>query len=368
MRLSPRRSNCFPLHSNLAAELQLLEPRTLPAGTVTASISGQNVTIDGDNFPNSIRISVRTDGVYLMGLLASDENSDTNIRFAGVTTSSGKEIRLVKTPRLGDLTILMRGGNDSVRIDVGVAAGDKPAAVIAGRLQINLGSGNDNAALVLNNGTLKITGNLEGDLENGNDGLLVGTTQLLSDPDAEIPKTIPITVGGNVMILGRSGVDLIGLAGINVTQSAILQGGDHRDSLTLTGVTLGGNLSLSGEGGDDDVVLKAVKVAGTTTVLGGRGNDQVVITSLNATKNVSVLLESGDDQLAVGALTLTKMTKVTLVGGGGFDELMLESELTNPPVKVLGFEDIAATIDAKTILAEANDRVAECLIVTLPLI
>ena len=352
---------------NVVAEVQTLETRSLPAGTVTASLSNGNLTIDGDKLDNSILIEVRTTGIFLTGLpdADSDPATFTQIKFDGVTYAAGGKVPLTETPSLKNLTILMRGGNDNVRINVGVVDGDEPAAELTGRLRINLGKGDDNAALVLNNGTLQIAGNLEGDLANGNDSLLVGTAELLSDPDAVIPDTLPITVGGDVIILGRLGDDLIGLAGIDVTRSVILKGDDHNDSLTLTGITLDGNLLLSGDRGDDIVVLEKVTVAGTTKIRGGHGNDQVVITSLNATKNVTVRLDSGDDQLAIGSLTLDATTKLTLDGGAGTDELMSAIELTDPPVKV-SFDDTEATIDTQAILETVNDLVTASLDATLP--
>lgn len=87
---------------NVAAEVQPLESRSLPTGTVTASLSNGNLTIDGDNLDNSILIEVRTTGIFLTGLpdIDSDPATFTKIKFAGVTYEAGEEVPLTDVPSL----------------------------------------------------------------------------------------------------------------------------------------------------------------------------------------------------------------------------------------------------------------------------
>lgn len=351
----------------VAAEVQSLEGRSLPTGTVTASLSGGHLTIGGDNLDNSILIEVRTTGIYLTGIQDADSEpaTFTNIKFAGTTYSAGEEVLLTESLSLKNLTIHMRGGNDNIRMNVGVAATDPepnaPEASITGRVRINLGMGDDRSVLLLNNGTLTIGGNLEGDLDNGNDSFLVGTLEKLiggGDPQA------PIQVDGGVTILGRLGEDLIGLAGVDVQRSLYVNGGDHNDLLSLRSATIGGNLTLDGHSGGDDIHIEEVTAVGTTTLRGGSGNDRLAITSLDATGNVTVLLAAGEDQCSVGALMLGETTKVTLDGGAGTDALASESELTDPPIKLNGFEETDAMIDAEEIIGTIAISVLECLLAT----
>jgi hypothetical protein len=94
----------------VAAELQPLEPRTLPAGTVTATLSAGSLTIGGDNLDNSIMISVRTEGVFLTGLQDpdSDPTTFTKIKFGSEVKAEGEEVQLTNAVSLKSLTIQSR--------------------------------------------------------------------------------------------------------------------------------------------------------------------------------------------------------------------------------------------------------------------
>ena len=349
----------------LAAEVQLLETRSLPTGTVTASLSGGNLTIGGDNLDNAILIEVRTSGIFLTGLPDQGlKPTITTIKFGTITKTKGEAVQLTftstpTTPQsLKSLTILMRGGNDTVRMNVGVAATDlvpdAPALSITGRVRVNLGAGDDHGALLLNNGTLMIGGNLEGDLEGGNDCFLV----MGGDPQ------VPIKVDGSVIILGRLGDDVIGLADIDVAKSVTILGGEQNDTISLQSTTINGRLLLDGYDGNDTLQVDGVTTTGTTTIRGGAGNDRVRINDLNATGNVEVNLASGDDQLSVGTLTLDTTTKVTLDGSSGTDALASDSTLADLPIKLRGFEATASMFDPSEIIAAITKQISDCLAAT----
>ncbi len=344
----------------LAAEVQSLESRSLPTGTVTASLSNGHLTIGGDNLDNNILIRVKADGIYLTGLpdAESDPLTFTKVKFNGTTISEGEEVLLTDSLSLKHLSILMRGGHDNVRMEIGESGGDAPELSITGRVRINLGQGDDHGVLLLNNGTLTIGGNLEGDLENGNDCLLIGTAEVLNSGN---DLQAPIQVDGNVIILGRLGNDLIGLADIDVQRSINVNGDNGNDALSLQSAAIGGSLTLDGYKGDDDIHVENVIATGTTTLRGGAGNDRLRITSLDATKNVTVLMLGGEDQLSVGTLMLAETTKVTLDGGAGTDALASENELTDPPVKLKAFEDTQAVIDPQPIIDAIATLITECL-------
>lgn len=375
MRSRPRRFRGFHFRSNLAAEVQLLEPRSLPTGTVTASLSGGHLTIGGDNLDNSILITVRADGVFLTGFVGEEAATDTKIKFGKTTSDAGTEVPLTTTPSLKSLTILMRGGNDNVRIEVGEALPDPipdpvpdPLAVaITGRVRINLGKGNDHGVMFVNNATLSITGNLEGDLEGGNDCLVIGPSEAFAQGDTELSPPLPIQIGGQVILLGRLGDDVITLAGAEVQRAVTIKGDDGADSLSLVSATLHSNVAVDGNKGNDTLSLRLTSVAGTTTIRGDSGTDQVVISGLVSSKNVSVILGSGDDQLAVSALTLDHETaRITFDGGAGNDSLMSAEEVTDPPVKLKSIENAAAEIDIQAIIETLQSLTIDCLDATAP--
>jgi hypothetical protein len=316
---------------------------------------------------------VREDGLFLIGL------ADTSIQFNGETTAPDEmtgetaEVPLQEGTTLSKLTILMRGGDDTVLIKVGEDLTDPPlpealAATITGRVRINLGKGDDHAALLLGNATLDIGGNLEGDLDNGDDCLVVGTTGLLTGTDA-IPETLPIQVGGQVIILGRLGQDVVALAGLEIQKSVIIDGGDHADSLAIKSCILNSSLTLKGGGGDDDLALDEVTVAGTSNIQGGSGADRLLLNDVAAAKNVSVNLGNGNDQLEVsGTFTLTGTAKATLDGGAGTDDLLSEPIFTDPPVKQRKFENTGAeaSITPGDILTAIDTLIDDCLATAAP--
>lgn len=358
---------------NCAAEVQSLEPRSLPTGTVTASLSADgHLSLTGDKLGNSIVLEARDEGFFLTGL------DNTSIKFAGATTTpdamTGEtaEVELTQALSLSKLTIQMGGGDDIVRIQVGEDSlipplEDLPVA-ITGRLRINLGNGDDHAALLLSNATLDIGGNLEGDLGNGDDCLVIGTEGLLTGQDAT-PETLPISVGGQAILLGRLGEDTIALAGADVQKKVIIDGDDHNDALAIKSSTLHGNVTLKGNRGDDDLVLDEVTVLGTLNIQGNKGADRLLLNEVSAAKNVSVNMGTGNDQFELtGGFTLADNVSVTLDGSDGTDELISEPELTDPPVKQLRIENTGegTSILPGDILATIDALIDECLLVTEP--
>lgn len=358
---------------NVAAEVQSLESRSLPTGTVTASLSNGNLTISGDNLDNSILIEVRTTGIYLTGIqdVDSEPATFTKINFGDTTYELGEEVPLTESPSLKTLSVLMRGGNDNVRMEIGVAATDPepdaPAVSITGRVRINLGKGNDHSVLLLNNGTLTIGGNLEGDLENGDDCFVIGPAEAFADEESELPDPLPINVGGNIIVLGRLGQDVITLAGTEVQRNVTIKGDDHADSISVIGATIHGSLLINGNKGDDDLLLALASIAGTTTIHGDSGNDRVVIAGVESSKNVTVSLGNGEDQLAVSELTVDDETdRISFDGGKGSDSLMSVEEVTDPPIKLKSIEDAVAEIDIESIITTLEGLTNECLDATAP--
>lgn len=373
MRSRSRRSCGISRPSPLAAELQQLEPRNLPTGTVLAAVSGGSLTITGDQLANAILLEFREDGVFLTGVVGEDEATNTTIKFNNELHEAGTRVELLTTPTVKNLTLLMRSGDDNVRIEVGDALADpesdRLAVPITGRVRINLGAGNDLGAMIVNHANLNIAGNLEADLEAGNDRLVIGPAEAFAEEETEIPEPLPIQVAGQAILLGRLGDDLITLAGVETQRDVTINGDDGADSIALLGSTLHRNLTINGNKGNDDIVVGLLTVAGTTNLRGDAGNDRIVIAEVEASKNVSVVLGAGEDQVAVATLTLTDETKrITFDGGSGTDSLFSVEEVTDPPVKLKSIEDAVAEIDASSIIDAIDALTLETLDATAPLL
>lgn len=370
MRFRSRRSSGIQNRSPLAAELQQLEPRTLPTGIVTAAVSGQNVTIRGDRLDNSILIEIRADGVFLTGAPGETATTDTTLSFDGKSVATDTAIQLSKTPSLKNLNIQMGDGNDNVLIQVGEKlldpipdpVPDPLAVTITGRIRINLGNGNDLAALAVAHATLSITGNLEGDLGNGNDCFVTASEEEPTADDNGFPTSFPIHVGGQAIVAGRLGDDFIALTSMEVQRAVTIIGDDGADSITLGASAVHGNVSIDGNKGDDDVLLGLITIAGTTTIRTDAGADKVIFGGVEARKNVAVYLGGGDDQLAVGGLTVTGQTaRVTFDGGFGTDALSSVEVITDPPTKLKSIENPTAAIDIEVIIADFGTRIEDCI-------
>ena len=99
-----KRQSSRRLLGGLSAEVQSLESRCLPAGTVTADISGGNITLNGDKFNNLIEVELTSTGVFVRGV------EGTNLKFGARTIADGSSLKLASGPRVTtDLIINLIG-------------------------------------------------------------------------------------------------------------------------------------------------------------------------------------------------------------------------------------------------------------------
>ncbi len=214
--------------SALSAEIQLLEQRTLPTGTVVAAVSSGNLTLTGDNNSNQLTINVTETGITLTG------TAGTLIRSGAFSAATQT---LVGSNTFRDVTINLDGGNDALTVNLGtdLAVGN---LTVRRNLKINGGFGNDSVTVnsaTLTSGKIDVGGDLTVDLGAGNDRL---TKTLVA---------APINVTGNVRIIGGTG----------------------NDDVELEALTVGKDLTIDTGSGDDEVFL----------VDSGTGTDTVPFTA-----------------------------------------------------------------------------------------
>ena len=327
IRLSSRRAL-----GTLSAEIQSLEPRTLPAGTVTASLSGGSITLTGDKQDNAIAIQMTPTGVFVQST-----DGSTTIKLGAQSTTDGSPVKLAAGPKVfQDLIINLNDGNDTVYIfansfplgAVGVAAAvEAPLEATIGRnLKINTGRGNDGVVVFAVGGRLTVGNDMTVELGSGDDLLFLYGA--ISEPPSDLPagpptpQVNPLHVTGNAKINGGAGNDVIQVFGVSTGKDLQIETFNGNDQVIVVNSSIGGNVGISTGGDDDFVVASDVAVFGRSSITTGNGNDHVEIHNAYSRGNVSVRLDQGNDTLDVsGNLSVGKNATVTLDGGDGRNEI-----------------------------------------------
>jgi hypothetical protein len=330
--------------------VERLEDRLAPAGNVTSSFTGGNLTLTGDALANSITISENASGQIV-------------VTPNGTTTLDGHTA--AETFSLtGNLTIALGAGNDSINFDktnpltvpgslsitYGSATGDKQTQTIAGdsaftvgqNLAISYGAGAVVTFLadlqvgsnsVPHSGNVTIThgpGNSDTTLFGVGFGSILGNLSVTNTSGVADNALDNLNVGGNVTFSnGRAGAG-------NAAGHTFIR------SFNTTPARIGGNLAITNVNGNSDSVagdvVTAVSVAGNVTLKLGTGNFNANVTAGIAPGPPAVggnlsITGSGNDAVGVGVdlvsgisngLNVNGSLSVRL-GGAGSDVLDLTS-------------------------------------------
>lgn len=299
----------------VSAEVQALEARTLPAGTVTASYSGGSITLNGDRFNNVIEIEFDSTGLFVRGL------DGTNIKFGARTITDGSPFKLAPGPTVTrDLVVNLKDGNDVVELFV-----DGVDASIGRNLKIDTGRGEDIAGVLVPNGSLTVGNELNIKLGDASDYLLLNGDAFFEDElpdDHEEEENAPLHVNGLTKVSAGTGDDIVGIANFSTDGNLEIETGHGDDTVGVEFAFVGGNATISTGGDDDDVGIAFVQIEGRGNITTGSGNDRVGVFNTHSQGNVSIRLEQGNDLLAAaGELTVGEDAQVLLSGGNGVDEI-----------------------------------------------
>lgn len=313
------RQSLRPQLGNLSAEVQFLEPRTLPAGTVTASVTGGSITLNGDRQDNVIEVALTPDGIFVRGV------DGTNIKLGVRTITDGSPLKLAPGPTVTrDLVINLKDGDDAVLVYADSSSEDPVEALIGRNLKINTGRGSDTATVEVRDGTLTIGNELNIELDADADFLLLdGNARVETDLPEQLEETenAPLHVAGLAKVSGGSGDDVIAVVDFSTGGNVEIQTGHGDDTIGLEDVLVGANAVISTGAGDDDVGIAYVTVLGRSNITTGSGDDRVGIYSGHAEGDVIILLQQGNDTLAVdGDLSVGEDAQVILNGGNGRNE------------------------------------------------
>lgn len=385
-RYQNRRQSLAAGRSVAAAQIQELESKQLLTGTVTVALSDDgDLSLTGDSKDNEVVVDIDETGVSIRGV------NGTSVRIGDETFDPGETATIAEdavVPR--DLSVKMKGGDDSVEIyvddaasvgrnvDIDMGKGDDFLLLFAtdevsvgGKLSVKSGSGSDYVEISTGgeDGSIEVAGDASIDTGSGDDGLFIGDWDLLEDviddgePDGEDPEPVQaagaveafldlvdnsddpeaqaVKFAGKLSVKTGTGNDSLGILGVAVgLDASIHTGTGHGDVLGISNLSVGRDLKLTY--GDLNAVQN-VTVGGKTTVKSGTGDDRFAIDRVTLKGDAEIHLGPGKDELALGEGVVAEKN-VKLRGGAGNDQLASAIDLDGADVS--GFEGTAVDFEA----------------------
>ncbi len=328
LRSSPRRRGRRT--SSLIVEIQSLEPRALPAGTVTVNVVDGDIKLIGDNSANSIEVDLQPNGIFVRGF------DGTNIKLGASLTMDGSAVQLSNSPTvLRDLVINLKGGADTLALHVGDTLSDGFVHAVIGRnLKIEMGAGFDQATIELfisgptvnSLPSLTVNNEMKVDLGTESDYFLAdGFWKFAGAPadyGQESSRTEPISVIGNTKIVGGSGDDIVSLQIFSTVGNLQIETGSGNDTVSLNHVSISGSASIFTGASNDDLLMTNTTIRRGASLDTGSGNDRVVIggdfSEIN--RRILIRLQSGNDTLVFQGLTHLGQN-VVIDGGSGSQDV-----------------------------------------------
>ncbi len=316
-----------------------LEPRTMLAGNVTASVRGGTLFVRGDSDDNQIGIvQLDSDTYAVVGVVGTSVNGDVDGIF--VTDRPVTNI----TVDLGNGDDLLGVGNDPQAIvdtrfdfsfDFTAALGDPDAVAAAvqaeldavgapatfelpGNLVVRMGNGIDGVAVIGDIGRSVVV-----DLGNGsNNGFSLDSFS---------------SVGGSLVVTGRGGADEVVIQDSEIGGSMTL-GLSHGENLVLVqNVAIGGSAVISTGNHSDDIEINDTDIRFALVINSGAGHDDIHADDATGGDGVvaggAVVINSGAGhdhvQFSGQARALTILTGNGSDGVDIFDSLILGNLVVN---------------------------------------
>jgi hypothetical protein len=247
-------------------------------GEVRAVVSGDKLTITGDDAPNSVQVFAG-DGSNTFVVVGFDA---TLVNGGLSTTVSGVK----------NVSIDVKGSADSVElIDV----------VLDGSLTVTLGGGSD--AFVMQGGRVSKKAQIKGG-KDGDDIRVRGGARF----------------GGQLLVNGGAKVDTVVVTDASIAGDSEVKGGSGNDDVTVQFTTLegGANLIVGGGDGADRTSLLDDRFSDVQVYM-GNGSDRLIVEGCHFDRTLTAEGNGGHDEL-------------DLDGNNSFD--------VGHPRKVRGFEDL----------------------------
>lgn len=252
--MTTKRCRAVTTHAYRELDFETLEARRMLA----ANIDGDgNLTIDG------------TEGFDIISVIQFGPDTTAVIGNVGIGQGNGTvvasvpllDVEVVLFGAVNDLTINTHGGQDIVTVGYSVFSGIVPVS-IGGQLNIDLGEGFGNAAIVVNTtagGGVQVLGG------GGNDQVLIAYSTINGD------MLVQTGAGDDAIQLGVGGAPVLG------AKNVVVDTGDGNDALSFGNVPIPGypgtfevdSLTARMGAGDDQVNVAGPIVANGTVSLDG---------------------------------------------------------------------------------------------------
>jgi len=284
-------------HSRPQLRLESLENRITMAGDVAASLSGETLSLRGDEAANSVRIIQEMgNSILIEGLDGTRINGASQVRYNGAG--------LEKT----DLRLF--GGNDRLEIRALRASVDH---------NLELGAGDDTVILQDAVAGVKLTVKTD----DGFDRVTATGVRTGEDFSIETEQGMASvavnasSVGGSLTILAKDSADSIQVTSTTVGKDLKIDSGKGDDTVALQNVTVGLTSTTIVDEGADRVTLNNVVATEDVNIEAGKDADRVAMTDVRSLKNITVLADAGNDFVSVTRVNAAK--DAVFAGGDEFD-------------------------------------------------
>ncbi len=278
-----RNSMTAARNENTIPSFEILEPRVLLDGDITATLAGSTLVIEGDAQSNAVIVYQQGSGAFVVeGLRDNDTGNLTMVNGIPLRVFSGG---------VSNVKINMGLGNDELSIgDPGIAI----TTTIPGNLSIDMGGGTQDGVFF---------------------GFDIAAFGYLGDVD----------IGGNLTIQGSDAQDSVYLLGMSVAKNVTMKLGDSPIGTsnwvlmnrTARSSFIGGKLSITGGDGRDDWTIRNTEITGSAQFKLGETPD-------GKTNKITI-----EDSTISGAVKIT--------GGDGREEMnILNSTLSSVSVQLKG--------------------------------
>ncbi len=337
-----RHRRLLPKHQ--VAEVQILESRSLPTGTVTVAFASNVLTLTGDGKGNELDVQVvTTDNVVKINVTGIE---GTRIKVGAVISESEEPVIFTPTAAFG-IVANLAGGSDLLTVNVEGGLGTRSLT----KLDVNTGDEDDHVDVTIGAGTtLNFTDVISIKTGEGHDHVMAGlngvvtTTKSLTIDTGLDSDFIEINVGE------QGALTVTGAVAFNTSD-----GHDTLDFLAEGAVTFNGTLGINTGEDDDELNLnfaQGLSVKGLATITTLDGDDEVNFLNVGSTLNfqagLTVNLGSGDDKLLFnhefveadgeevvfdeffsleGGTLSAAGTGLTVIAGSGNDTVLISEKL-----------------------------------------
>lgn len=300
---------------------QVLEPRKMLAGDVTATVNDGLLQIIGDAEGNEIIVAGRPDGTATVFAI-------------GDTTINGSSDPFVVSTSLDDVDVQLNQGDDNATIQ---------GLVLSQSLRVRTNAGDDTT--FVHHIEVQRFEQFAGD---GNDTLefnnvySLGSILISGENNDDVVSITNMAAGTNATLQTGNGVDTVAIDNLGVKNTINLNTGDAGDQVIMTGRVYGYRANLLLEQGNDSLNILPATSSETALFL----------------RRLNIQGGDGDDSISMDA-SVTSSRKTTVGGGDGTDSIeQAGASLRNDSISSienLQVENLDALLDSVyTTLTAAN--------------